>query len=310
LNIYFVFIQKISIKGIILAQLYSGIVLLLLLLPVIRNNYIFRIDKKILKIVIKFSIPLLIANLCMAGSNVADRFILNIYSGSEQVGLYSFAYRIALIMSILMASFTNAWGPHSLNMYYSSEYKTSFGIILNKLIAVSGLLLLVVSLLAKYLFDLQIFGIHFFNPDYRAGIIIIPIVMTGYFFNGLSSYYSVYPSVYNKSFHFMISEFLALSINIIFNIILIPWFGIMGAASATTAGFTFGAAYLWIISGNKIKIQYRINELLIIVLSAIIFIVIGMVMNILLIDAILIVSYLLILQYFTKIKVIHLFRFS
>ena len=90
LNIVFVYFLKLQVYGIIGAQLISGIILLILLLPQIKNKYIFRIDKKILSVVIKFSLPLLLANLFMAGSNVADRFILNIYSGREQVGLYSF----------------------------------------------------------------------------------------------------------------------------------------------------------------------------------------------------------------------------
>src|ERR1035438_4375989 len=116
LNIFFVYYLRLSVYGIILAQVISGLVLLLLLLPLIKNKYVFRIDKEIFNIVIKFSLPLILANLFMAGSNVADRFILNIYSGREQVGLYSFAYRIALIISILIASFSTAWSPYSLNL--------------------------------------------------------------------------------------------------------------------------------------------------------------------------------------------------
>ena len=158
----------------------------------------------------------------MAGSNVADRFILNIYVGREQVGLYSFSYRIAMIMSILVASFSTAWSPHSLKLYYSFDYKLSFGKILNKLVAVSSILLLAVSLLAQYLFNIHIFSFFLFNPVYRAGIVIIPFVMIGYIFNGISAYYSVYPSVSNKSYHILIAEMTAFGVNVLLNIILIP----------------------------------------------------------------------------------------
>ncbi|MDR3668869.1 MAG: oligosaccharide flippase family protein, partial [Ignavibacteriaceae bacterium] len=230
LNIFFVYSLRLSVFGIILAQLVSACFLLLILLPVIKDKYIFRIDRGILNLVVKFSIPLIFANLFMAGSNVADRFILNIFSGPEQVGLYSFAYRIALIMSILIGSFSTAWNPHSLNLYYDSGYKHTFGKILNKLVAVSCLLILVVSLLAGYLFNVHIFGVSFFNPMYRSGIIIIPIVMLGYLFNGISSYYSVYPQVSNKSYHLMTSELIAFLVNVLSNIILIPRLGIIGAA--------------------------------------------------------------------------------
>ena len=310
LNVVFIYCLKLSVYGIILAQLISGIVLLLFLLPLIKNKYLFRIDKEILNVVIKFSLPLLLANLFMAGSNVADRFILNIYSGREQVGLYSFAYRIALIMSILIASFTTAWNPHSLNLYYSSDYKFTFGKVLNKLVAVSCLLLLVVSLLAGYLFDIHIIGISFFNPDYRAGIVIIPFVMIGYIFNGISSYYSVYPSVSNKSYHFLISELLAFLVNVLSNIFLIPWLGIIGAALSTAVGFLCGATYLFTISRKEIKIEYHLKELSIIIITALVFLIVGKNVNSIMIDIILILLYLFILRFYAKIKLNLLFRLS
>jgi O-antigen/teichoic acid export membrane protein len=310
LNIVFVYFLRLSVYGIILAQLISGIAILLILLPVIKDKYIFRIDKGILFVVIKFSLPLLLANLFMAGSNVADRFILNIYSGREQVGLYSFAYRIALIMGILIASFTTAWNPHSLNLYYSSDYKFTFGKVLNKLVAVSCLLLLVVSFLAGYLFDIHIFGVSFFNSDYRAGIIIIPIIMIGYLFNGISSYYSVYPQVSNKSYHFMISELIAFLVNVLSNIILIPRFGIIGAALSTAIGFLCGASYLFTISRKEIKIEYHLKELSIIIIPALVFLLIGKSANSFMVDIILILLYLFILRFYAKIKLNLLFRLS
>jgi len=310
LNIYFVYFLRLSVYGIILAQLISGFVLLLLLLPLIRNKYVFKIDKEILNVVIKFSLPLIFANLFMAGSNVADRFILNIYLGREQVGLYSFAYRIALIMSILIASFSTAWYPHSLNLFYSDNYKFSFGKVLNKLVAVSCILILVVSLLAGYLFDIHILGISFFNPVYRSGIVIIPIVMVGYLLNGISSYYSVYPSVSNKSYHLMFSELLAFIMNVILNIILIPHFGIIGAALSTAIGFLCGASYLFTISRKEIKIEYHLKELSIIIIPALVFLLVGKNVNSIIIDIILILLYLFILRFYARIKLNILFKLS
>jgi O-antigen/teichoic acid export membrane protein len=310
LNVFFVYFLRLSVYGIILAQLISGFVLLLVLLPLLRNKYVFKIDKGILNVVIKFSIPLIFANLFMAGSNVADRFILNIYSGREQVGLYSFAYRIALIMSILIASFSTAWFPHSLNHFYSDDYKLSFGKVLNKLVAVSCLLLLVVSLLAGYLFDIHLLGISFFNPVYRSGIVIIPIIMVGYLLNGISSYYSVYPSISNKSYHLMFSELFAFLMNVILNIILIPHFGIVGAALSTAIGFLCGASYLFTISRKEIKIEYHVKELSIIIITALLFLIIGKELNSFFIDIILILLYLFTLHFFTKIKLNRIFKFA
>jgi len=310
LNFIFVYSFKLSVYGIILAQVISGIIIVLILLPIIKDKYHFTIDREITKVVIKFSFPLLLANLFMAGSNVADRFILNIYSGREQVGLYSFSYRIAMIMSILVASFSTAWSPHSLKLYYSFDYKLSFGKILNKLVAVSSMLLLVVSLLAQYLFNIHIFSFFLFNPVYKTGIVIIPFVMMGYIFNGISAYYSVYPSVSNKSYHILIAEMTAFGVNVLLNIILIPKIGLIGAAFATAAGFMSGAAYLFIVSHRKINIDYQVKDLLIIIFAVLLFLSLGLSVNNFLLDISLILIYLFILHFVTKIKLNQLFRIS
>jgi O-antigen/teichoic acid export membrane protein len=241
---------------------------------------------------------------------VADRFILNISSGREVVGVYSFSYRIAIIMNIFVISFTTAWSPHSLNLFYANDYKTAFGKTLNKLVALSCLLLLVVSLFAPYLFDIHMFGVSFFNQSYRAGVLIIPLVMTGYIFNGISSFYSVYPTVSNKTYHILISDLTAFIINVGLNILLIPKIGMLGAAFATLAGYIFAAAYLFVISRNEIKIDYKPKDLMVIILIALIFLFIGLNLASLTINFLLILIYLTALNYLTDFKLAQLFKLS
>ena len=138
----------------------------------------------------------------------------------------------------------------------------------------------------------------------------IPIVMIGYIFNGISSYFSVYPSVSNKSYHFTISELLALSVNVISNIILIPLLGIIGAALSTAIGFLCGAAYLYIISHRHMKIEYRLKEFFIIVLPALAFLLLGTEFKNILLDISLIILYLFNLHYIAKIKINQMFGLS
>jgi O-antigen/teichoic acid export membrane protein len=310
LNIIFVYYLKLGVPGIIYAQLISGFILFVLLFNLMKANYVFRIDKVILKTVLRFSIPLIFANLLTAGNNVADRFILNILSGKEVVGIYSFSYRIAMIMNIFVVSFTSAWSPHSLNLYYANDYKETFGKTLNKLVALSCLLLLVVSLFVPYLFDFYLFGFTFFNSSYKAGIIIIPLVMTGYIFNGISSFYSVYPSVSNKTYHILISDLGAFIINVGLNILLIPKLGMLGAAFATLTGFVFAAAYLFVVSKKVIVIDYKTKELMIIILIALIFLFIGLNLSSFIISLLLVLIYLTALNYLTDFKVMQLFKLS
>lgn len=309
-NIIFVFVYKLSVAGIILAQLLSSAMLFLIMLKAIRNDYILKLDPVVLKFLLKFAYPLLIAGFLSAAVDVADRFILNYFLGTSEVGIYSLAYRIAMVMNVFVISFRTAWNPYSLNLFYSSEYKSTFGSTLSKLVAISCIILLTLSLFSRYLFEINLFGITLFNPVYKPGIIILPLVIIGYIFSGISSFYSVYPNISNKSYHFLISDLIAFISNIIVNIILIPKYGIIGAAFATAIGFLFGAMYLFFISRNQIKIDYQTKELSVIILSALIFLLIGLNLENIFVNILAVIGYLLSLQYFLKLNLTKIFRLN
>ena len=309
-NVIFVFIYRLSIAGIIFAQLVSSIFLLIIMSRVINKEYVLRIDKNITRILIKFAYPLMFAGFLSAAVDVADRFILNYFLGTSEVGIYSLAYRIAMVMNVFVISFRTAWSPYSLNLFYTNDYKKSYGGTLSKLVAIGCVILLLLSLFSRYLFEINIGGIILFNPVYKSGIVILPLVLIGYIFSGISTFYSVYPYISNKSYHFLISDLIAFISNIIINILFIPKYGILGAAFATAMGFLLGAAYLFFISRGQIKIDYQTKKLSVIIISALIFLFLGLNLKNIFLDLLVIVAYLLTLQYLAKLNLTRLFRLN
>ncbi|MFA6979411.1 MAG: oligosaccharide flippase family protein [Ignavibacteriaceae bacterium] len=295
LNILFVFYFRWSISGIILAQLLSGIILFFISLHVIKGTYIFIVDKKILLTIVVFSLPLLAGSLFTALTNVADRFIINIFMSKDDVGIYSFVYRIALLMNVFVVSFAMAWNPHSVKQYFRNNYSESYGKTLSHFLAGGMLLFLFVSLFIKILFETKVFGTFILNPIYKPGLSAFPFIMAGYFFNGISTYYAVYPYVSNKTYQLLITDFIALSLNIGLNYLLIPKLGLMGAAISTAAAFFFGALYLFFISKNKLKINYEKKEMSLIIIGGIVVYILGTFVDSFYLNIILLSSYSLLL---------------
>ena len=176
--------------------------------------------------------------------------------------------------------------------------------------AIGCVILLLLSLFSRYLFEINIGGIILFNPVYKSGIVILPLVLIGYIFSGISTFYSVYPYISNKSYHFLISDLIAFISNIIINILFIPKYGILGAAFATAMGFLLGAAYLFFISRGQIKIDYQTKKLSVIIISALIFLFLGLNLKNIFLDLLVIVAYLLTLQYLAKLNLTRLFRLN
>ncbi len=308
LNLFFVLYLRLGVEGILLAQCVAGIFLLLMLLPEFVSFYKFSLSTALLKRLLIFSFPLFLAGIFTTFVDVVDRFFIDYFFDKEMVGIYSFSYRIAIVMNLFVISFRTAWVPYSLRIYKTGDYENDFGRGIEKLLVVSIILILCVSLFTDDMFNITISGISLFQQDFYKGIAIIPIVMIGYLFNGIASYYSFYPYVTGKTLHFLYSDLLSFIVNVVLNFTLIPHYGIIGAAIATLCSFAAGGGYLFFISYKKIKINYRKNNLILIITIGLLFLSIGLYIKLLIFDLILIIAYLLLLKYRLKISLSELFK--
>ncbi len=264
LNIYFVYFLQKGIYGIVISQFIANLISVVLLVKNIRTNFSFSVDKIILKKILVFSFPLFLAGLFSTFVDFADRFFIDFYLDKNSVGVYSFAYRIALIVNVFVISFRTAWTPFAINLYHKNDYEIIYGRSLIKLLALLCLIFLSVSLFANDLFELKILGKNVFNKEYFDGVKIIPVIIISYSFNALISFYSIYPYVKSKSSYFLYTDLISFIVNLILNIILIPKFGMMGAAIATMISFISGFIFLFFAS-RKIKIKYYFKEIILLI---------------------------------------------
>lgn len=296
LNFFFVFYLRRGVEGIFLAQLFSGGVIVVIMAGVLKDNFSFRSDNAVLRSILIFSFPLLIAGILSTFVDVADRFILDHFMDKKLVGIYSFSYRIAMVMNIFVISFRTAWTPYSLRLLRKEkDYSILFGHSFTRLIAISLLMFLAVSLFIKDLFGFHLGGGTLFNAEYAPGLVIIPFILLGYMFSGLISFYSVYPYQSGKSYHFLISDLAAFIVNIGLNFILIPKYGILGAAAATMVSFFTGFIYLFVVS-RPVKVVYQVKELLTLILYAVAFFLLGKLTDNFWMNLVLVIGFTIVIQ--------------
>ncbi len=310
LNIVFVYSLKMGVEGIFLAQIISSLFLIIFLIKDIFTDYKFTIDFDFIKKATIFSLPIIIGGVLSSAVDVCDRFFLNFFTDKNTVGIYSLSYRIAIVMNVFVISFRTAWIPHALNLYKTSNSALIFGKTYLKLLSIVFLILITVTLFAPFLFNIKLFNVFLLDKNYEPGLIILPYILLGYLINGIIAFYSLYPFISNKSYHFLISDGLAFLVNIALNLILIPALGMLGAAIATTAAFFIGALYLYFVSVNNITIIYPVKEILqLIFITAIVF-VLGMLEKSFYADILLLLIYLVVISRVAKIKVTSLIKIS
>lgn len=294
LNIVFLYYSKLGINGIFLAQIISSLVLLLLCNDIIKKYLSFNLNYELIKKILVFSYPFFFSCIFATLVEVVDRFIVNYYLGSEQTGIYYLGYRFGYILSIFVISFRNSWVPHYFNVVskLGHEKEEYIGKVFHKLLFISIVLILTVSFFADDFIGLKIFGYSIFSSNYLESIGVIPIVLIGYLFNNLMTFYSLFPYISGKSYHFLIADFLCVVSNILFNILLIPAYGIIGAAFATLIAFLTGALYLFLISFNKVKIKYNFYQIFSLLLISFVAFIMNYAFNSILIDAIMVIIFI------------------
>jgi len=124
--------------------------------------------------------------------------------------------------------------------------------------ALAGSFVLVfISLFISDIIKINIFGHSIIGSAYWGGLNIVPIILLGYLFYGFYFVFTAGIFIKEKSIYI---PFIALGgalINIVSNFILIPIYGMIGAALSTLASYLFMAAALLIVTQKFYKIKYE-----------------------------------------------------
>jgi O-antigen/teichoic acid export membrane protein len=103
---------------------------------------------------------------------------------------------------------------------------------------------------------ISILGFNLLDIDYWSGLSIIPIVLLAYFFSGLYSLLNAAPFFTGNTGSLFVFAFSGLIINTLFNFLLIPVFGMIGAALSTLITYVCMAGIIYIYSQRIYKIEY------------------------------------------------------
>jgi len=234
LNILFLLRFHWGITGNLLAFILSNIITMIYSYIVGNVNEIFshfHLDKKLSLEMIKYS-SILIPNTFMWWIiNSSDRIMISLLIGASANGLYAIAYKIPTLLSTVTNVFTQAWSYSAIKENDSSDRDSFTNIVYSNL--VSSVTIIGVGLLMI----MKPFMKIYVNVDYYNAWYYTPYLVIGFVFLTIASFLSTSYTVNKDSKGFLISSSCGAIINIILNAILIPVFGVSGAALATCISY-------------------------------------------------------------------------
>jgi O-antigen/teichoic acid export membrane protein len=150
-----------------------------------------------------------------------------------------------------------AWRPFYFSLAQDKDAKQIFSRVLTYLVLFMSAIFLILLLFLDDLVKMSIFGRHLIHPNYWAGLPIVPVVLGGYFFLGVYTNISAGIYIQKKTLYLPFITLFAAVINIIANYVLIPLFGMAGAAWATFWAYLGMAAAGYLVTRKIYPIHYE-----------------------------------------------------
>jgi O-antigen/teichoic acid export membrane protein len=251
-----------GVEGIFISGVIASAITLVLLAPEIFSKLTLKFLRRLYTDLLKFGLPYIPAGLAAMMVQVIDRPILLAMTNESTVGIYQANYRLGIFMMLVVSMYDYAWRPFFLTHAGDPDAKQLFSKILTYFTFFSAILILLVSLYIDDLVKFRVFGRFVINPAYWSGLGIVPIVLLGYLFNGI--FVNLMAGIYieKKTSHLPYITGIGAAINVIVNLLLIPRFGMFGAAWATFFAYAGMALVIYIVSQKYYPVRYELGRLL------------------------------------------------
>lgn len=276
--ISFLILSGFGLLGALIAFLIARVIIISFsLFFIISHTGFTRPDFSILKPYLIFGLPLIISVLFEIITASGDRYVIGFFKGASSVGIYSVAYGIGATAAVFLYPIVYILSPTIFKLFdekqidkvktylsYSLKYFLLFSIP-----SVFGLLILARPLINALT-----------TPAFVSltSIFIVLFVSVSMIFDGFRTIYGTALMLFKRTKIIGIAAIIAGLSNLILNILLVPFFGIIAAAITTLISYVILGGTMYYYSRKYIKFginwAFVIKSLLasIIMISAIYFI--------------------------------------
>lgn len=250
-TIVLVVVFELGAVGVIAGNFTGTLLVYLALLAVHREQLGLELDRPLVREMNRFGLPLVPAALALVAVNFSDRFFIEHFAGIEEVGLYEIGVRIASAMVLLMTAFRTAWPAFAYSISDDAEARRTYAFVLTYLVAISCWLALALGLLAPWLVRLLA------TEQFYAGERVVAPLAFG------TAAYAAYivmaigvGRAKRTGRNWAITGAAAL-VNLALCVVLIPAWGMEGAAAATVAAYVVMFVLMTLYAQQVFPVPYQ-----------------------------------------------------
>jgi O-antigen/teichoic acid export membrane protein len=247
----------------IAGYLASNLLLLLIILPFsigsIRQDLKLQWDKTAMLEIVKLGYPFIFSNIGFWVFASLDRILLSKYSSIAEVGLYSIAYKVVVVVVIVNAAFGQAWSPFMLKKLNDANFKNDFSFIhqISKSFHSMGALMCIFLAL----FSQEIMKI-ISPPSYHTAAASIGILAWALFFNAMSQFTLIGISLTKKTKYINYCSWIAVISNIVFCLLLVKKYGSLGVSFSLLITYLVVNIFYYYYSVKNYPYQYSFQPVI------------------------------------------------
>mgnify|MGYP000344063292 FL=1 len=253
-------------KYVLIASLISNIICTIYLLivnKILKNVKIKYIDKKLIKDLLKYSIPMIPNELSWWIVHVSDRTIISYALGVAANGIYSVSCKFSNILSSIFNIFNLSWQESAALHINDTDKDEFFSNVINKVFNLFICFCIGILACLPFVFELLI------KDSYREAYKYVPILLLANIFNVLIGLIGSIYVAKKMTKEVAKTTMIAAIINLTIDIALIKVIGIYAAAISTLVSYMLLAIYRYIDVQKYVKVKIPIKN---IVVNSIIFI--------------------------------------
>jgi O-antigen/teichoic acid export membrane protein/glycosyltransferase involved in cell wall biosynthesis len=270
--------------GVLVGNFIGTLCVYFVLLAYRRYQLGLEFDRGLFRAMNKFGMPLVPAALALWAVNFIDRLFIAVYKDQSEVGVYSVAVRVSSALVFLMIAFRTAWPAFAYSIDDDSHARRTYSYVLTYVVFVTSWVALGFGVLAPWIVRL-LAG----NPSfYRAADAVPLLAFAGAAYTAYTVMAIGSGRARKTQWNWVIAA-VAAAVNVGLNVILIPPYGMIGAAIATVAAYVALFVGMVVYSQEVYYVAYQWRRVITAAAAAVVLTVLGVALNVPLVVAILLV---------------------
>lgn len=252
---YYLALVKYGILGVYRAQLFSFIIVFLTIFALDIKNYKFVLCISDLKKMLSYGLGLVPGQISSWILTLIDRYFIKGMINLTAVAVYSMGYKIGmLIQPVFLTPFASSFTPFKFSTYKEHNGKYRIKKMFKFFNFTGWFIILGLSVYADTAIRLLS------TKEYSEAYKLVAVIAFSYYLWGLSEFYLLGLLIENKMLTNSLIVSISAAFNILFNFLLIPHFGIYGAAMATCGAYLISNILYYLIGRKYYNLGINLLE--------------------------------------------------